>query len=151
MTHEEYQGWYADLAVRVPSLWQWVEGLPQTADTLRAWFGDVFEQLELRDCMAVTYQLVMGDLQKPFGSDIPSFFRREGRRIAWERKQRQETHEADKRASRGAWDIVTKGSMGAAFRKNCEIRQRLKAEGMAPAEIDHVVKTDLRDEWVSLL
>jgi hypothetical protein len=149
MTNDEFNAWYDELKTSVPSLWEWAEALVDTHGTLLRWFTEAFGDLDVDDCREVTRLLVIGDLPKPFGSDIPAFYRKEARRLRFERRQREAP--AEPVDHRGVWDIVTKGSMRAAYEKACAIIAEEKAAGKSPDEAVCVMKTKRRQEWIDLL
>jgi hypothetical protein len=138
MTREQFNAWYDDLKIRLPSLWTWAEGLPDTKASLNAWYELTFESLVYEDCMEVTRLIFVGDVDKPYGTDIPAVYGREARRMRFERRPK----EVETAPASGVWDEVTKGSMAAAYRKACEI---VREDGVA------AMKGSRSVEWKGLM
>ena len=148
MTREEFNLWYDDLKIKIPGSWEWAEKLVDTKQTLMAWYEVAFADLDLPDVLEVTTMLVMGDLTKPYGSDIPALYRREAKKLRFARRAPEP--EYNSKASDGAWSYV-KGSCGAAYRKALDIIAQEKANGATSEEAVATMKGMRQHEWVSLL
>jgi hypothetical protein len=157
MTREEYNRWYQDLARRAPSLQQFVEQVADPNGTMACWFDDVFSHLDLADCIQVNLALCTGDLEKPWGGDLPAFFRNETRKIAYHRNERRERARLRREAisGPGAWQYV-QSSMAAAYqRARAIIQEEIKAgqswENAVWIMGNSRERGGRREEWVSLM
>jgi hypothetical protein len=146
MTREEFNTMYDVLKIRLPSLWSWSEGLPDTKASLNAWYELIFFDLDAEDCSEVTRLIFCGDIDKPYGNELPATYRREARKLRFERRQAEEKTEPND--TRGAWDCVKTGSSGRALRKASEIIKE-EMEGGASKECAIVtMEGRRRNEWL---
>ena len=146
MTREEFNTWYDDLKIRLPSLWSWSEGLPETKASLNAWYELIFHDLDAEDCSEVTRLIFCGDIDKPYGNELPATYRREARKLRFER--RQTTEKTEPNDTRGAWDCVKTGSMGRAYLKAREIITEEKESGASREQAVATMKGRRRNEWL---
>lgn len=157
MTRDEYNHWYQDLARRAPSLQQFVEQVADPNGTLACWFDDVFSKLDLADCIQINLAICTGDLEKPWGGDLPAFFRKEARRLAFQRGERQERARLRREAvsGPGAWEYV-ESSLGAAYlRARAIIQEEIKA-GQSWENAVWIMRSPQdrggrREEWLRLM
>jgi hypothetical protein len=63
MDRNEYNQWGKDLAVRLPAIHAWVEGLSDTAATRKTWFDLAFTGFSLEEAMEVTKQIQAGTVE----------------------------------------------------------------------------------------
>lgn len=87
MTREEYSEWALHFARRFPTTGKWLMELP--GDTRDAWFTEVFSELELRDCLAVTIMLVSsGELAAYDREKLPAIYVKKSREVQYLREFR---------------------------------------------------------------
>lgn len=152
MTWNEFEIWYNDLKIGVPTLAKQIADFPNKNKTLQRWFLDVFGDLDLEDCLSVTKSIVCGEQARPFASDIPGFYRGEARRLRWDRTKRDEVPEWKHGQRSNAWEFTTtSGGMRAAFHRAQEIIQEGRSNGMTPEEAIESMRFERRDEWAKLI
>lgn len=120
MTRDEFADWIAHFATRFPTTGDWVLALPRA--TLDVWFGDVFERLELRDCLAVNVSLMeSGEIEAWQRERIPSLFIKRCQDIAYARRQRENRLSEEESVERH----TMRAAAGRAFRDTlAEVRRR---------------------------
>lgn len=151
MIANEYAEFQRDLRIRWPSVDQWLYKLPERAATLQAWFDDVFSDLELRDCRAVTHLVVIGQLDGPAGfSHLAGWYRSQARQINWERRQAEDKRREEKHWT-GAVRLVQTGSMGRAFRRCRQIVREEVEAGRTREEALRIARKTRAAEWESEL
>lgn len=95
MTQAEYLTWVDDFAKRFPDVGNWLRSKPAT---MQLWFDDCFSGLELRDCRAVSIQVMRdGLLGESWARDrIPATYLKKAFEVRHERTKREEAVVAHK-------------------------------------------------------
>ena len=93
MTQTEYmEQFMADFKARFPTDAEWLAGHPKTAGI---WFAEVFSELPLADCLAVSREITAGTIDRweVYHRDrIATLYRREVRKRRYDARQATESH-----------------------------------------------------------
>ena len=126
-----------DLAAAFPETTGWLKTLPNHAEVLRLWFGEL---ADLSYSVASDAILAIHRGEQP----APKTFERESwpgfiRRAAWKmgEPERREKERRELVSSAGAWAHVTErdGVMAKAFRAACDARKRARESGGSEYDI----------------